>query len=220
MTTLLHQVTLTNDNTIPADAAVNTWHSLSIAVDRLDDALAFSQALVELYDGLNEYLSPALDDTIVIKTYDLADAVPRAPILTHTDTITTPTGTPLPNECAVALSYRATIVSGDLVGRNRGRIFLGPLNTAAMAGVAGLGGALVSSSFMTVIASNAQDLIENGESETWKWAVFSPTNAGTPPWDDAALLFATKPVTSFHIDNAFDTIRSRGIEATDRVSWP
>lgn len=51
-------------------------------------------------------------------------------------------------------------------------------------------------------------------------SVFSPTTAGAPPWSSGELDAATFPVVAAHVDNAFDTVRSRGVVASTRTSWP
>jgi hypothetical protein len=49
--------------------------------------------------------------------------------------------------------------------------------------------------------------------------VFSPTIAGSPPWSEGTLIDSSVDVVAGYVDNAFDTIRSRGSLTTARTLW-
>ena len=219
MTTLLYQVSLAAESGIPADLAINTWHTDSNSVDPADDAEGFSDLLFSFYANLDEFMSPCLSGLMTVKVYDLLDPQPRAPIYEDTQSPFTPTGTPLPSEVAIAMSYHGIVTSGAVPARRRGRIFLGPFNTTVM-GTPENGQAVVVADFRTSVAGLAESLQGSGSSITWGWSVFSPTSAGAQPWDAGDLNVGTLPVIGGHIDNAFDTIRSRGPDATARTLWP
>lgn len=216
-TTLRCQVSIVNDSTLPRDLAVNTWHFSSASVDPVDDATAAQLELWDFYAAIQAVYSSSISGDLFSKWYDLSDANPRTPILEATTTIVPDSSPRLPNECAVCLSYRGVLTSGTNPKRRRGRIFLGPLTSDVV--TAGTGDAFVTSAAMTTIATAADSLNSAGDPGTWNWAVFSPTTAGPEPWSAGELLSATLPVVAGYVDNAFDTIRSRGLAATDRETF-
>jgi len=131
---------------------------------------------------------------------------------------TTGTGNALPAECAICLSYRGELLSGSNPARRRGRIFLGPLDYGTVD--ATTPDQRVQPSTMGTIAGAANAMINDGiAGEQVVWAVFSPTIAGAPPWSPTDLEDATIPVLAGYVDNAFDTIRSRGSRPTTRQTF-
>lgn len=126
----------------------------------------------------------------------------------------TPSDVPLPSEVAVALSFR-----GDIDGipeesgvtrpasRRRGRVFLGPFTTGIMAIDAG-SRTFPSASFRNNVLSAYQAMVASLKtvSPPLVHSVYSPTSG------------QTFPVTVVSIDDAFDTMRSRGQAATSRIS--
>lgn len=217
-TTLRVQVTLPNVNGLPADAFTNTWHCRSDGLDPLDDLGDFVNALGDFYGAIDVFLASTVDTSAVVKAYDLTHAEPRAPIAETAFSITPGANAPLPSEVACVVSYNGAHISGVPVGRRRGRIFLGPLDSAVMDDTAGQ--SLLQTSTITAIAAAAEGLMAAGDIGGFRWGVFSPTGAGVPPWTALELSGNTYSVVSGHVDNAFDTQRSRGVAATSRVSWP
>jgi len=223
MATLIRtQVTLVNDTGVPRDVATNTWHFWTTASGEsgiATQAGACHAALEVFYNAIGNYLSDSLSDVIHMKSYDLTDLEPRSPILTSTGTIDPlgETGQGLPNEVAICLSYHADVGSGVNVRRRRGRLYLGPLDL----------GVLATRSGDAQILAGARDDIADAAVQIWDslalfdsvWSVFSPTTAGAPPWDVGTLDSSSFPVVAGYIDDAFDTIRSRGVEAGDRTTW-
>jgi len=214
-TTLLVQVQFARDNGLVRDAVVNTWHFRSYTADPTDWAVAITTSLDDFYSSIGTAFSPVLTGDALVRIYDLAAPVPRTPVFESDFTITPDSSTPLPSECAVALSYRGTLVSGSPPARRRGRIFLGPWSVDALA--TGANDGQVALATYEAIRDAAQVLSDEGSNTTWEWAVFSPTTAGAPPWSDGELQAATLAVVAGHVDNAFDTIRSRGAAATARA---
>lgn len=218
MTTLRCQVTLANVNGLPADAATNTWHFSSNSVDPLVDAATIILNLEGFYETIGAELSAGLAGTLAMKVYDLEEPQPRVPILEGTGAFTPGAGQSLPSECAIVLSYRAPTFSGGSPGRRRGRIFIGPLDAGVLADDDG--NTFVSSTAAGDIRTAAQGLLAESDPAAASWAVFSPTTAGPEPWTTGELLAATLDVVGGHVDNAFDTMRSRGVEPTTRVFFP
>lgn len=217
MTTLRIQVTLHNDSGLPVDNAMNTWHVESLEVDRLVGAAAAVTALDAFYLEVQAIFSSALDGNLTFDVYDLNDAVPRTVILNSTSIITPDTSPRLPNECAIALSYHSQQVSGSVAARNRGRIFLGPITSDTV--TAGTGDTRVTTTARELISDAAATFMNAGSPTSWQWSVFSPTTAGPPPWTSGEILAATKWVIGGHVDDAFDTIRSRGTAPSGRSSF-
>jgi len=193
---------------------MNTWHCTSNAVDRLDDASNFVDSLLEFYLVIDTFLSGRLSTDIAFDVYDLIDTPPRVPIYHFDSTLSVGTGDGLPNECAICLSYRGALGSGLVPARHRGRIFLGPLDGGVVD--QGTGDTIVDVSVRNAIATAAGALVTTTTSTDCPWSVFSPTNAGPPPWSLGDLVVATDPVVAGYVDDAFDTVRSRGGSATSR----
>jgi hypothetical protein len=216
-TTLLCQVTLTRTNNIPADAVMNTWHFFSDSVDRVDDAILAQAALETFYNDVEAVFSQLMTGDIDYKFYDLVDPTPRTPFHLGAGTFTPQGGTALPGECAICMSYNGTAISGIPAGRRRGRIFLGCLDADVI--TMETGEARIDSGITSIVATAGETLTNAGDESNFRWAVFSPTLAGALPWSAGDLLGATLQVETGHVDNAFDTIRSRGAAATDRTTW-
>lgn len=210
------QVTLPNEDTIPSDAAMNTWHFGTNEVDPADALAEIATRLEAFYTLALADASPCLTGFIEGLFYNLAEAPPRVPIGDFNVSFITPTGQPLPNECAIVLSYRANPVSGIPAARLRGRIYLGPFNTTAVAN--STGGAVVDSGTQLGVTTAAEALAAANDS-TATWVIFSPTTAGAPPWTQPELEAASHEVTGGFVDNAWDTQRRRGIASTVRVPW-
>lgn len=133
------------------------------------------------------------------------------------------TTTDLPRECAAVLSLHADLsglaesVPGGVSGpkgdthpaaRRRGRIYLGPLNSAALG--AGTNGPGLAAAFRTAATAAAHDLAHTAAaagSGDASWCVWSRTTHK---------LF---PITGGFMDDAFDTQRRRGIGASTRTLW-
>lgn len=216
-TTILGLVTLDRQNGLVRDQCVNTWHFQIDEVDPIAECGDIAVALQAFYTNIDGAMSPVLTGDGTMRFYDLAAPVPRVPLVTASLGLVTSASNPLPSECAVALSYHGTFVSGSPVARRRGRIFLGPWSVDALAD--GISDGAVATATLNAIAGAANTLSGAGVSEGWSWAVFSPTTAGPQPWSTGELLGATLTVTNGWVDNAFDTIRSRGGAATDRVTF-
>lgn len=216
MTILRCQVNIPRDTNIVADDAINTWHFLTVGA--ATPAAAAADLVTDLgvfYAAIDANISTSEANDIRYKVYDLQDVEPRVPILEATQTLTVSAGAALPSECAVALSYRGPLVSGTNPARRRGRIFIGPL--AASVGEQTGGDFRPASAFRTVLANAANDLIVAGTTSDARWVVFSPTDAGAPPWDEGTLEASSVDVSNGWIDNAFDTVRSRGCAPTLRT---
>lgn len=212
---ILCQVRIPHRSLIGANDVVNTFNFTGI--DNVEDQATVALGLIKVFyndltdlqtSAVKNYLSGELNPAGTrIKIYDASDPEPRVPILDESLGVTGPSPastTNLPGEVAVGLSYTAAITSGVPAARRRGRIYLGPLNAGATEGVANAP-QRPSSVFMLNLSRAAKGL-SDGPIGT-RWAVYSRR-------DDAF-----RPIVAGYVDNAFDTQRRRGVDATARIAF-
>ena len=140
-----------------------------------------------------------------IKVYDLSQPIPRTPVHTTTFAISATRAQGLPSEVALVLSYRAPLVSGSLPARRRGRVYIGPFGTNALAAASINGDSRPILNLMQNIVNAAARLMQANTADIY-WSTYSPTDA------------SALEVTSVHVDNAWDTQRRRGADPTARIS--
>ena len=216
MTVLRCQVSLTRDTHIPADIVMNTWHFMTVGLASPSSVADSAAAQLETWYGdVDTFLAQYLAASAQIDVYDLQDAEPRVPILTTNFTITTGSGVGLPAEVAICVSYRGQLISGTNPARRRGRIYLGPLDADVLQ--TGSNDCTITDSVRNALVTTCENLITSGQTEDARWVVFSPTSAGGPPWTESVVENASVDVSAGWIDNAFDTVRSRGSDPTIRT---
>lgn len=209
------QVELVRDSLLPADRSINTFHFVtpgSVA----DAAADINTNLETFYNAIDGALSSMLTGTANLKYYDLEDPEPRAPVTTTGFTFS-PGANALPSECAIAMSFQGPLNSGVNQARRRGRIFLGPCSQAS--GAVEENEFRPTGAFRSTIATAADALMSDTSLPGLIWAVFSPTTAGPPPWSAGELTNAFVTITNGWVDNAYDTIRSRGAAPSARTTW-
>lgn len=208
------QVVLQDVSNLPRDRYVTTWafEGTTAAIptiaelDQVGDALeAFwlSSPGVGL-DPVAHWLSSSVSRAPLatqIKLYRLNDTPPRTP---RVRTITLPPVASgdqgLPTEVAICLSFSTNSIGGP---RGRGRVFIGPIHSNA--GGMSSGRFTISGAPRVGIAAAAQTL----------------TTAPGPKWSILSIVNHTLyHVDKGFVDNEFDTQRSRGKRATDRLLWP
>jgi len=139
-----------------------------------------------------------------VKVYRMGEAPPRTP---HTSSFQlgalAGAERPIPNEVAICASFKSSEQKGP---RGRGRVFIGPLNGAAVTQTTDFSvrptGALQLSvrDAMVALRDNAGDALS-----TWcVYSSFGPDHL--------------HPVTDVWCDNEFDTVRKRGVKPTVRVT--
>lgn len=195
-----HMVRLPYTSGLPEDVAVNVFHSIC---DDNAEAVAFAEAIVTFYttiDGtiLSNQISAAAD-ACSVTTYDLSQPEPRVPIDVNTFTLV-PSGSSIPNEIALCLSFEGAPLPGSDPARRRGRVFLGPLG-----GINDSTTSRPQAARIAEVQAAAQALLDNATGAAW--AVYSTVDA------------QTVPVASGWIDNEYDTMRSRGRKATTRATF-
>jgi hypothetical protein len=190
---------------------VNTMHfesddfGLSVNGDGLANRIvAFYQAIGPLG------FSSTLAGTGKVELYEFDDPKPRVPVITQIFNHGK-RSSGLPAEVALCLSFRGSLTSGGTPSRRRGRIFLGPLSSEISTAIQPNVDYRPSETFLTATI-NAANTMARGASGTYRLAIYSPTTTAQggsmdTAWTDADF---------FWMDDAFDTIRSRGSKATRR----
>lgn len=217
------QLVLPNDNGLPKDSVVNTWHYMADdALSDANNAIDFNAQLDAFYTAWVPFNGSANVDwaNCLVKHYVFEEAVPRIPFYEAPISPGTPPGTndDFPPDVAICLSMQSDRISGANMRRRRGRVYLGPLSF-------GTGDV---STFPTSLA----DLVANGADTaffgtgTSTLAVYSPyTHHDVPvggnikdyPDEDASkLILSFHEVTRVWCDNEFDTQRRRGLKASYR----
>jgi len=207
------QVSLNRDTNLPADAAVNVWHFRTPGTVAASDE-DLRDLIEAFYVDVQGLLASGLVGTAGVKIYDLEDAPPRAPVFEGSLSFT-PASTQLPGEVAMVMSFQGPVVSGTPQARRRGRLFLGPLSQDTFSGATG--DLRPGSTARLTIATAAESLIADSAAPGLIWSAFSPTTAGPEPWSSGELDNAFVTVTDGWIDDAFDTIRSRGVAPSTRT---
>lgn len=209
------------------DDSVNVMHfdlgAQSFILDAQADAIA--GRLSAFYGSFASYLSMAVDRDVDSHQVDFAyvntggvgvgdDSI--SPIIESRRFSTIGAAgiaNAIPSECAIVLSLRGNIIGvpEELGGtrprsNRRGRMYLGPWNTSALTQSTG-NACAISSALAVTIGDAYGDMVTalNALTAPIRHVVYSPTT-------DSAYA-----VQSWHIDNAFDTLRSRGDKATGRT---
>lgn len=167
------------------------------------DASAASGGSVKLVD----FLSPAVTrgpDALQVRTYHLGDPEIREPTVTTHEILGAGMSTGLPAEVACCLSFSG---SRPNLPRERGRLYIGPLNTSAMDIDATLGRVKVAPMLREALSLSALRIAGGDDTEPARWVVYSPTN------NNSVL------VRRGFIDDGFDTQRRRGEQAIDRIAF-
>lgn len=129
------------------------------------------------------------------KVYDMDQPEPRVPVAESGRLVTSSGQESAPREVALCLSFFAT----NNVPRRRGRLYIGPWPVGQVFQER------PGASITGVLETLANGLANLGGVDV-DWMQYSPTNN-----------LANK-VTNWWVDNEWDTVRSRGLKATTRIS--
>lgn len=212
------QVELPSVTALPKDSAINTFHFQTVASPASSLDLDFIEAsIANFYDigvattgkpgsYISERISRVVPTTITL--YDLADLEPRVPVREGDFTLAAAlNSTELPDEVACVLSFQAVALSGINQARRRNRIYLGPLNGAALPVTAGV---------------RSRPRLELRNALATKAAAMAVDTPGDPAWvvlSTATGVPVVADVQNGWIDDAWDTQRRRGLDATLRTLW-
>lgn len=192
---------LHRDSGLAEDQVVNSWAFRNDGVVGNINLMlaAVSATLQAFYVQLVGFLAPDVA-SLEFRMYDLGQAPPRTPHVNHLEPFAGGASTGLPAEVACCLSMK----TADRSPRGRGRVFLGPLGTNVMDDTTGVPRPT------TAFRETMRDAAENVRttSQDLTWVIISQLDA------------EAKVVTGGFIDDAFDTIRSRGHAPTQRTVFP
>lgn len=196
----LVQITLKTTDAIPENFITNNF-AVSGEVSAPGDATALMDVFKTFYDAIRTtvYPSTIAQSNHDFKLYIAGGSAPNYPFYENVWSMaSSPSGTTLPSEVALCLSYEGLRIPGLAQARRRGRVYLGPCKDTM-----NVSGRPAASAITTILAA-AQGLATGiqGVTSAEDWAVWSPSN-GT-----AVDLF------SAWMDNSWDTQRSRGLIRT------
>jgi len=211
------QARLLNDSALPENAAMNVWHFLTPGAVSASTA-DIKELLEDFYEDVGAYLSSGLTGVGELRFFDLEDAPPRAPVDTLSMAFTPGGALQLPHEVALVLSFQGPQISGTPQARRRGRLFIGPLDGDVAQ--TGTGDARPTAAALNAITAAAEALMTQVTYAGIVWSVLSPTSAGPEPWTAGDLSAGFVTITNGWMDNAFDTMRSRGLAASSRTLFP
>jgi hypothetical protein len=208
----------------PTNPFVNVFHFSHVGALTSDSATGLTAALEAFYGAWSPYGSSAIQSGTDAHEVQFAEVTPGAPgsaddtvsklLFRELFTFAPAAGTRLPNELAIALSYKS-----DLAGfpeeadggatrpasRRRGRTFLGPFAATALDTAAPYS-TVVNQDVIDVILIGYTNLINavNLITQTMVHSIYSPSNG------------ETYPIVQAWVDSAWDTMRSRGNTAVSR----
>lgn len=195
---------------------INTWHCVTVgATTSLAAAEAFADDLNVFYQAIDSHLSLFLSGSApLFRAFDLSDPKPRQPIHEENLGILVTASTTLPAEIQCVLSYKGIYLSGVSPKRKRGRIFIGPLASAALDSSAGV----FTGTLRTAIANAAEDLqTASSGSSLYRWVIYSPTTDTAGEGQD---LDSWDAVQEGWVGDNPDVLRSRGLISETRTLWP
>lgn len=209
-------VRLTAASLIPADACMNVFHFNT--TDTVAGAAAdIGDVLIGFYETIDALMGNTLSGNGEITIYDLEDAPPRTPVGDPIPMTLSTGADSLPTECAAVISYHGAFTSGANRQRRMGRIYIGPM--AKTNAVSEGDQVHISGTATGALAAAAGTLLSDGGAVGCLWSVFSPTSAGPEPWSAGDLAAGFSTIIAGHVDNAWDTQRRRGSDATSRQSF-
>lgn len=202
---------------MPDDVYVNTFHFSDLGAN-IGTAIFAPQAVVlldEFYGadvpaigGPLWALMPSSLGQVEYRVYDMGDPQPRPPVILPSSSPGGPNGAnfSLPYEVALCSSYYAD----RNLPRQRGRIYWGPLTTLAAAA----SGTPATAAINGLVEASVR-LHGSALANVTPWMVYSPTQEASPVGTTPAY----NQITDGWVDNAFDTQRRRGPDATSRNNW-
>jgi len=184
------QVAHERGNDLSVDDCVNTFYLSDIGPT--SSAADLCQDAADLFAT---YRNHVLGFTrITAKIYDMAAPVPRPPLATKTAIPQVGGAEGGPSEVALCLSFYAT----SNQKRRRGRLYIGPFAAGQME-------RRPAANVTSQLADLAAGLANLGGVDV-DWMQYSPTNN------------AANKVTNWWVDNEWDTVRSRGLKGTSRIT--
>lgn len=212
MSTYRAQVVFPYFSQLPEDVITNTLYFTSVGGEPVEDcATVVMPELVQFYNAVygtgHQMANHCLPNFATVRWYNLADPPPREPLVQPLLVSLTTVASSIPTETACVLSFQGERVSGVPQARRRGRIYLGGLATGWIATGASATFPMMSVAGVNAVATAADNLRTDLAAGTFKWSVWSPTDA------------TFTLVSNGWVDNSPDTQRRRGVGASSRVLW-
>jgi hypothetical protein len=210
------QAILRGASGLPEDVFINNWYfrndgtlatqpEIHASIKKVLDSFYITPATGG--PSLSSFFPLGIASPLLYRIYNLGEAPPRTRNQLESAPITASRAGPLPYEVALCLSFYA----GQNVPRRRGRVFVGPFGTNALAGSVG-NLPIPSSTLMATLADRASAVGRTTENVTWVMV----TRGGTvPPFEPAN----ARVITNGWVDSGWDTQRRRGLAATGRTAF-
>lgn len=198
------QITLKTVDALPENYLSNQF-CIDVDTPGETDSDTIADAFIAFYSSLTTTVfSSWLSQTgHVCKLYQAGGPKPNYPFYEKTINLTSaPSGTGLPTEVAMCLSFQGTRTAGLPQARRRGRIYIGPLK------------ATVNSNQRPLLA--AREDIRDAALQLYTDLAAVPGSAGWCVW--SALDGLAVPLDNCWVDDSFDTQRSRGQAPTTRTT--
>lgn len=215
----LAQVRLLGDSGLDEDVYTNTFHFTTVGGADVAGAEDVADAVAAFYNttatgatgAVSRFIGHQVSRSVAgeIRVYDSAVDPMGPPLFTDPFTLGAAASTnALPEEVAGVLSFYHGDNSPNAIGR--GRIYLGPLETATSF-IDSDGHVRLTSVFRTDVVAAATALRDQTITDAnTRWAVRYKSAPTTISWS---------PVDHGFVDNAFDTQRRRGVAATLRSTF-
>lgn len=208
------QATIAMDSGVPEDEVQNIthWTTSEDSETLVENATSVFDRVSNFYTAMQGALPGEVDTDIEVKIYNMADPTPRLPVYTQVHSITPDTTIGLPHEVALVLTLEGTPASGVNQRRQRGRLYFGPISSDHHS--LSNGNIYVSSTLQDMLRDAGEAMATPGLISGTQLCIYSPTTDAT-----ATLAASFFPVTRGHVDNAWDTQRRRGPDATSRLNF-
>ncbi len=228
ITHVIMQTSIQSPTGLPKDRFESTWHfrdvSGAVAADVADAAalklVDFFQTVGSSGHNVGHYMcrSAAPGDEMLITGYDFAASRPRPELGVVKFSYGSASGSQLPEEVALCLSY----YTDRNLPSHRGRSYVGPLNGSAMTGsstppsrpapefiaaMVAAGTRLVVPGYSTLTTVVTEDTFDATPSDTTTWCLYSPK------------LGTFNDVEHGWVDDEWDGQRRRRVEASARVTF-
>jgi len=197
------------------DRVVNTFHFHGSLAWDAGDSVACLAAVNDFYNGytdgvstqsrsLGEWISPWVARTAELRAYNIEDLRPRVPVIAPCPLAPAGSSSGLPEEVCLVASL---VGASPVTRRRRGRLFFGPLVVTA------------NHEASSTVNSGPQDVLRNDLALACKR--LADTTLTDLDWSIRSIHPAENFVTIVggHVDNAFDTQRRRGPDASTRTNW-
>jgi hypothetical protein len=193
---------------LPEDRVINVFHFTHLSDYATAQPLC-ETAVATFYNGtsgqtnpISAYLSPWVQRDAEMRSYDLEQPEPRVPTVTPLTLSAVLNSQGGPEEACCCLSYHG---APPLTPRNRGRIYIGPLCTNAITMATATSPTRPANALIADLVAAGNTLSDN---TVLDWVIRS-----LRPSLNYAVIFGG------WVDNALDTQRRRGPDATARSTW-